>query len=219
MNTVSNSIGIRGRPNALMVNIVEKYYLKQPFEISERDLMKVTDDNGVSYGFLFGTGLVAHFLKEYYDTGRPSPLTAARLITRGIGSIAIRGPLIRRVFRVSRAKISIDDELWCEGEFATVLGSTVEQIGFGFRPFVQCEARNGAFHAIAIQARPSTVVRHLADIRLGKPLPQDSFPDRVAEKMIIESEEPINYMIDGDLHACGPKLTVETGPRVKIIVK
>ncbi len=163
--------------------------------------------------------MVAYYLKEYYDTGRPSPTTALRLIGRGIGSILVRGPLIRRVFRTARAKITIDGDPWLEGDFASILGSNVEQLGFGVRPFVHCDSQNGAFHAIAIRGSAAAVVSALPGMRLGRPLPPKTYPDCVAKKMVIEAEEPIDYMVDGDLHSCGPKLTVETGPRVKIIVK
>jgi diacylglycerol kinase (ATP) len=219
MNTVANGIGIRGRPNALLVNIVEKYQLKQPFEISERDLVKVTDGRGTSYGFLFGTGLISNFLEAYYGTGRPSPATAARLFARGVGSIVVRGPLARKLIRPVRARLEVDGEPWLEEEFAAVLASTVEQIGLGFRPFIRCEARPHTFHALAIRCGPTDLLPLLPKIRLGRPLPQEKVADRVAHRLVMEGEEPVGYTVDGELHEGGRRVVLETGPRVKIIVK
>ena len=46
MNTVSNGIGIKGKPPRLLANLVEKYYTGQPFETTRRDILKVTDETG-----------------------------------------------------------------------------------------------------------------------------------------------------------------------------
>jgi diacylglycerol kinase (ATP) len=219
MNTVSNGIGIAGRPNALLVNIVEKYQLKQPFETSERDLLKVTDERTTSYGFLFGTGLISNFLEAYYGTGRPSPLTAARLLARGVGSIVVRGPLARRLIRPMQARLEADGGPWLDEAFSAVLASTVEQIGLGFRPFIRCEAQPHTFHALAIRCGPTDLLPLLPQIRLGRPLPQHKVADKVARRLVIESEEPLGYTVDGELHEGGKRVILETGPRVKIIVK
>ena len=219
MNTVSNAIGIRGRPNSLLVNIVEKYYLKQPFEISERDLIKVTDRTGDSYGFIFGTGVISSFLSEYYATGRPTPATAARLVGRAVLSGAVRGPLVRRLFRPTEVEIEADGEAWVSGEFSAVLASTIEQIGLGFRPFIRCEAEPRSFHALALKATALQVIQLLPAIRLGQALSEDIAPDRVARRLVLRAEEPLEYTVDGDLHHGGREIALETGPRLKIIVK
>ncbi|MCA9564522.1 MAG: diacylglycerol kinase [Myxococcales bacterium] len=219
MNTVSNAIGIRGRPNALLVNIVEKYHLGHPFEISSRDLLYIDDGEKRSYGFIFGTGVISNFLSIYYETGAPSPSMAARILARGIGSVFINGPTIRRILRPSRGKIWVDDELWQEGEFGALTASTIDQIGLGFRPYYRCEAKPGAFHAIAFKTTPFGLAKLLPGIRFGKPLPYDQAPDVVTARMRFESEEPMEYTVDGDIHSGGKCLDVGVGPRLRIIVK
>lgn len=219
MNTVSNAIGIRGTPSSLLVNIVEKYYLKQPFEISERELLRITDEENTRYGFIFGTGIVANFLRLYYDTGNPSPTTAVRVLGRILASGLVRGPLVRGLFEPARGSLSVDGVPWQNGEYYSVAASTIDQIGLGFRPFVRCAAKPGYFHALTIKGRPSRVIAQLPKIRLGRPLPQKQMPDTLAKALVFESEAPIEYTIDGDLHGCGRTVTVESGRRLRIIVK
>ena len=219
MNTISNAIGITGTPNALLVNIVEKHYLEQPFEISERDLLKVTDDMGPSYGFIFGTGVVSNFLSMYYDTGHPSPGTAVVLIARALLSALVRGPLVKTLGAPVSGQLIADGELWESGEYLAVAASTIDQIGLGFRPFIRCEAKPGFFHVVTIKSSPLRTFGLLPRLRMGKPLLQKDAPDTVAKKLVFESEAPIEYTIDGDLHRSGKSVTLETGPRLRIIVK
>jgi len=63
MNTISNGVGIKGTPSRLLANLVEKYYTGIPYETTERDMLKISDENGVNYGFIFGNGIVSNFLK------------------------------------------------------------------------------------------------------------------------------------------------------------
>lgn len=219
MNTVSNAIGIRGEPQELLVNIVEKYYLKQSFEISERDLLKISDANGTAYGFIFGTGVISNYLSVYYDAGDPSPASAAKLVAQGLGSAVVQGPLIKRLFKPARGRLYANGEPWREGTFYSVAASTIDQIGLGFRPFVRCEAQPGEFHALAILCSPVRFCLMLPWLRTGRPLPQDHVPDTLAHTFVFESDEPIEYTIDGDLHQAGNRITIETGPRLQIIVK
>jgi diacylglycerol kinase family enzyme len=223
MNTVSNAIGIEGQPNALLVNIVEKYYLGQPFEISERDLMRITaddaDDGRPAYGFIYGNGFVSNFLSAYYGTGRPSPTTAAKLLSRALASAVVGGQLIQGLARTVRAKLWADDEEWVEGDFGAIMASTIDQLGLGFRPFVRCEAQPKTFHVLAVDPNPLNVIRMLPACRLGRPLPQAYAPDKVAKKLVIEADEPLEYTIDGDLHRGGRRAVLEVGPRMRVIVK
>lgn len=219
MNTVSNAIGIRGNPSSLLVNIVEKYYLEQPFEVSERDILRITDDRGTRYGFIFGTGLISNFLGMYYDTGKPSPSMAARLLVKAIGSSLARGPMAKALFEPCSAKIEVEGEPWIEGQFPAVLASTIDQIGLGFRPFIRCESEIGRYHALAVRCSPARLVGLLPAIRMGRPLPQEAAADVVAARLALKAARPLEYTVDGDIHRSAGEVTIETGPRLRIIVK
>lgn len=218
MNTISNSIGITGRPGAILLNIVDKYYSKQPFDITERDMLKVTDNTGVRYGFIFGNGVAANFLELYYEDPNPSPTVAVTLLSRCLASAVVRGPLIEQVFRPFDAEIELDGVVWPRGQYTAVLAATIEQIGLGFRPFTRCEERPGAFHVAAVKGNFTQVARALPRVRLGQRVDEAVIADRVAERVAFRTEGEILYTIDGDMHRADGQVTVEAGPRLQIIL-
>lgn len=222
MNTVSESVGISGTPSRLLANLVEKYYTNQPFETTARDMLKITDEHGSNYGFIFGNGVISNFLEMYYDTGRPSPSVAAALVTRGVGEMLLGGgPTLEKIFRPFRAQMIFETgESWPDVDYQTIMASTVDQIGLGFRPFIRCEEQEGAFHILGVIADAIAVGKALPRIRMGLPLDETLFKSAVTNKVTFQSNEPITYTIDGDMHTSNDGLVVlEAGPRVEIIIK
>ncbi len=219
MNTVSDAIGIRGTPSRLLANLVEKYYTGVPFETTERDMLKVTDELGSRYGFIFGNGVVSNFLDIYYGTGHPSPTTAAVLLAKTVASIPVGGKMIKDVFKPFRASLQFENEYWEERDYTTVIASTIDQIGLGFRPFIRCEERSGAFHLLALTAGPLAVATMLPKIRMGLPLPEDKARSRVASRAVFKSNQPIVYTIDGDMHTANEEVILESGPRIEVILR
>lgn len=220
MNTISNGIGIKGKPSRLLANLVEKYYTKQPFETTRRDMLRITDDSDTRYGFIFGNGVVSNFLEAYYDTGNPSPTTAGVLLGKAIAGLPFGGGLAKELTRPFQAELTFSDgEHWQTRDYTSVLAATIDQIGLGFRPFIRCEERPGAFHLLALTAGPFDIVQELPNIRLGRPISPGAGESRVTESVSIESDRPIVYTIDGDMHTSNGTVTLETGPRVEIIIK
>lgn len=220
MNTVSNGVGIEGTPPRLLANLVEKYYTGQPFETTLRDILRVRDEKGEHYGFIFGNGLVANFLEEYYATGNPTPTTAAVLVGKAIAAMPVGGDMIQRLFRPFTASIELDEGQWQEKDYSSVLASTVEQIGLGFRPFIRCQEEDGTFHLLAITGNPLEVALSLPRIRLGLPVSEQTMRSAVSSQAIFRSSEPISYTIDGDMHVAEEgEVVLETGPKIEIIIK
>ncbi len=221
MNTVSNGIGIRGNPPRLLANLVEKYYTGRPFETSQRDILKVTDETGSRYGFIFGNGIVANFLEIYYGTGDPSPATAAKLLAKGLATLPTGGGEITdQLFRPFNAHIEMADSSWPKRNYTAVLASTQDQIGLGFRPFIRCQEKKEAFHMLGVTADAFGVARAFPRLRLGLPVDEDEFPSTVTDCAVFRSDKPISYTIDGDMHtADNGVVTLETGPRLEIIIK
>lgn len=220
MNTVSNAVGVKGTPSRLLANLVEKHYTNQPFETTERDLLKITDDTGIRYGFIFGNGMVANFLEAYYATGDPSPVMAARLLGKVAVGTLFNSELSQQLFRPFRARIELDDAVWTERDYISVLASTVDQIGLGFRPFIRSEEAPGSFHMLGITAGAIATSMQLPRIRLGLPVCEDKIRSAVSGSAEFISEHPIGYTIDGDMHiADSGRVLLETGPRIEIIIK
>lgn len=218
MNTISEAVGVQGQPNQILRNLVDKYYARQPFDVTERDILKITDDSGVRYGFIFGNGVISNFLEIYYDSGNPSPTVAARLLAQTVGSALVNGPLVHQVFRPFKAEIELDGQLWPTQEYTAVMASTIEQIGLGFRPFPRCEERAGAFHVGAVFGSFLKVAQSLPRIRLGRPPSPEVYRDAVASKAIFRTDGEILYTIDGDMHRAQGMVQLEVGPRLEIIL-
>ena len=194
MNTVSNGVGIRGTPPRLLANLVEKYYTGQPFETTERDMLQVTDETGRRYGFIFGNGVIANFLEIYYDHPNPSPAWAARLLSKGLAQTVTGGEVQRRLFRPFRAEITADEGWrWPEQDYQAVLASTQEQIGLGFRPFIRCEERAGAFHILGAHGRAASIAAALPRMRLGLPVSRDVFLSEVSSRVVFRSDGHLTY--------------------------
>ena len=218
MNTLSEAVGVRGTPGKILLNLVEKYYTGQTFDITDRHILKITDETGTRYGFIFGNGVIANFLDIYYETGNPSPPVAARLLAQTALSAFVGGALIKRVAKPFEAEVELDGEVWPSQEYIAVMASTVEQIGLGFRPFLRCQERAGAFHVGAVFGPVTKVVAGLPRMRFGLKLSPEVYKDAAVGKAVFRSPNGIVYTIDGDMHRAQREVTVEAGPRLEIIL-
>jgi diacylglycerol kinase (ATP) len=214
MNTIANSCGVmRASPGRILYNLIEKYHLGEPFSVTQRNVLKVGDH----YGFIFGNGVIQNFLEIYYDGGDASPWKAAKVMTRSVCSAIVGGPLSKRLFEKFRARIISDGEEWALQEFVTVGAATIDQLGFGFRPFYRAEERPDRFHVLGIHCNAFGFARDMPRIHAGKPMRRDKVVDRLASEVVIKSEIPVKYTIDGDTHEFCGELKVSLGPRLQII--
>jgi diacylglycerol kinase (ATP) len=225
MNTVANSVGVaRGRPEHLLGRLVHRYARRatEPIAVVERDVMHVVSetDRTTRCAFLFGTGIMHRFLAEYYAGGASSPLVAAKVLARGIGSAMVGGPMIQRLAEPFRGSVMVDDGVeWPERDYLAVAAGTVSHIGLDFKPFYRFAERAGAFHCLGIVASPAAFVAELHRIHQARPMRAGKAYDAVASRMVVQSTvQPLRYMIDGDLHETRGRLEVTVGARVRLIV-
>jgi diacylglycerol kinase family enzyme len=230
MNTVANSVGVHGRPEGLLGRLIRDYarHASMPLENVERHVMRVTPDareghaGKAQYGFLFGTGVVAGYLSEYYAGGDPTPLVAAQTLLRGIGSALVGGEMIRRMARPFRGTVTLDDgTTWDERDYLAVAAGTIANIGLNFRPFHRYGEQPGRFHVLGIHASPVAFVKELPRIHRALPMRPGKAYDAVSSGMVVRGrgrDEVIKYMIDGDLHEARGELRVSVGPQVRLVV-
>ncbi len=215
MNTISNACGIRGSSAGILMNLVRKVRDKVPFETIQRDTMLVEG----RYGFIFGNGLIANYLEAYYGTGRPSPWMATKLLVKGVASSLVGGPFARRLFKRFHSRVEVDGKEWSATTYTAMAAGTVNQIGLGFKPFFRCEERPGSFHFLGIKCPPLGFATALPKIFFGRKVAQKKIEEKVAERVVFESEEDILYTLDGDLHQTGKRLEIRVGPRLEIVVR
>jgi diacylglycerol kinase (ATP) len=214
MNTIANSLGIRGDTGRLLFELVDRYHNNDPLEVFEQPLLAVGD----AYGFIFGTGIIHNFLDAYYRTGKPSPSMAARILFRAIGSALVGGRFAKELTRRFRSRVTADGDTWARDDFASVAASTVEQIGLGFKPFYRAREKAGYFPLLGIHAAsPIAFIAELPRIFRGKPIRRDKVIDVVAHDVLFENDGDVQYIIDGDTYSSPNQLKVSTGPTLKFL--
>ena len=230
MNTVASSIGVRrGSPEDLLARVVAHHAgrANPPLATVERTLLRVApvgvdhDNARVTFGFLFGTGVVQGFLAEYY-AGEPSTIGAVRTLARGIGSALVGGDMIRRMAKPFRGSATLQTEPtgqlaveWPERDYLAVAAGTVAHIGLQFAPFHRFDesANHRTFHALGIYATAAQFVGELPRVWRGVPMREGRAFDAVTARMVLRAGQrtgeelaPLRYTVDGDLHEAAAPL-------------
>ena len=212
MNTVAASFNIHGETPRLLFELIDKHSRGQAFDTFQRKILQIGD----TFGFIFGNGLVYNFLEAYYDTGHPSPATAARLMAQGAASAMVGGALARRLYRRVNAQVTVDGEPWARQDFG-VVAAVVEQLGFGFRPFYRLRDAPDAFHVLGVHTDVVGFLAELPRVRAGKPMRRDKVIDSIARHVLFESDQEIGYTIYGDTYVAKGRLELKLGPSVTFI--
>ena len=104
MNVVSASLHIRERAIPFVRELVQTARAAATFQTVRRRCMRIGDN----LGFIFGNGLMANFLGEYYGTGNYGPMRAAWLLLRACGSALIGGPFVKKLFKRFEGTLELD---------------------------------------------------------------------------------------------------------------
>jgi diacylglycerol kinase (ATP) len=219
MNTVANGIGVpRRAPDKILAALVDA--VARGGTITHE---RATIDAGGRLGFLFGTGVFAAFLAEYYarGDGAPTVWTAVRTLGAAAGSVVVGGALARRLVAPVPIDLIVDGERWeCPSPagYMTVAAGTVEQVGLGFRPFPRADERTDAFHLLALHTRAFATLRLLPRVHRGEQIGRDSARDALAvEARLGPVHEPLRYMLDGELRETARPLVLRAGPTVHVL--
>lgn len=214
MNTMARNIGLTGSPESILGRIVSAYAADEPLSYAERNLLVV---DGQQAGFLFGNGLISSFLEAYYEGGDASPWKAVKVLVHACASALVGGAFIKRLTRPVKVKVTIDGEIWPLTEWMSVAAGTTPDVAFGFRPFFRSLHYPDSMHAMGFACSIKDIVKALPAVRLARPINHPDVLEKVGRRMVLESDEPIPYMVDGDFHMGGTTLVVEVGPRLKLI--
>ena len=217
MNVVAGSLGIRERPRAFVQQLAESARSGQSPDTLRRRCIQVDDQ----YGFIFGNGLMANFLNEYYAPGGYGPGRAVWLLLRLLGSALIVGPFVRRVFHRFRGTVKVDGVPIAWPDFVTVGAATVREVGLGFKLIHRADDDPERFGVLAIHAGPLALIPDFAAVHAGRGIAPSRAFSAVASTLDIEPvEDVMAYTIDGDLYrkdrVSGP-LRITVGPAIDFI--
>jgi hypothetical protein len=215
-NTVANAVGVpRGNPDGLLARIIRRYAAREPLSSVERHVMRI----GSHYGFIFGTGAIYGFIADYNEAEERNAIWAAKVLLRASARVVAGKPT--RVAQRWEGKVTLDDgEVFPDRDYLAIGCSTVSQIGLGFTPFYRVSEKPDTFHALGIHTSALGFVGKLPGIWRARPMGPGHTYDRLARRAVIEQRGGVvRYVCDGDVHDHAGPLTIEAGPRVRILVE
>jgi diacylglycerol kinase (ATP) len=214
MNVVARSLGFRAKPEKLLASLVEGARAGRPPETVNRRCLRV----GTSFGFVFGNGLMANFLEEYYAKGGYGASRAVWILLRTFVSALVWGSYARRIFRRFRGKVTVEGQALPWTSLTGVGAATVREVGLGFKLNHRADEDPDRFSVLAIHAGPITLAADLVPVHRGLGVAPGRAWSAVAAHLAIEPEEPeISYTIDGDLYRGSGRLEIGLGPTLRFV--
>jgi diacylglycerol kinase (ATP) len=214
MNVVAASLGIRAEPERLMDELVADARAGRAPEVVVRRVLKVGD----TFGFIFGNGLMANFLEEYYAPGGYGPIRALWILARTFLSAIVWGRYARKIFR------RFEGQVWVEGQALpwralTGVGvATVREVGLGFKLNHRADEDPDRFSVLAIHSGPIRLAADLLPVHQGRGIAPRRAYSAVAQRMVIQPDQPeTSYTIDGDLYKARGPIAIDLGPELRFV--
>jgi diacylglycerol kinase (ATP) len=215
MNVVAASLGIRQRPMAFLTALAADARAGRPPETLRRRCIRV----GEQLGFIFGNGLMANFLGEYYGTGKYGPARAAWLLLRAFASAIVRGPFVRRLFKRFEGTVRVDGLPLERTTFVGLAAGTVSEVGLGFKLIHRANDDVERFGVLAIHAPPLSLLPDFWSVHAGRGMsPRRAFSSVATTLEIIpKNGGGMAYTIDGDLYRSTGSVSVSIGPPIAFV--
>jgi len=211
MNVVATSLRIRERPSVFLTAIVEADRTGQALETVRRRCLRIGDE----LGFLFGSGLPANFLTEYYGSGEYGPARAAWLLARAFFSALWHGPFIQRVFKRFEGSVRVDGALLQQTTFVGLMAGTVREVGLGFKLVHRADDDPERFGVLAMHSGILSLALDVPAVRTGRGISTTRAFSAVASQMEIQSKNgEMAYTVDGDLYRTREPMTIGLGPPI-----
>jgi diacylglycerol kinase family enzyme len=214
MNVVASSLGIRVKPETLLAELAAGERAGTAPNTIHRRCLRVGND----YGFIFGNGLLANFLEEYYARGSYGAWRAVWIVFRILISLLTTRRYAQRIFRRFRGFVQVDGSRLPRTQLTGLGAGTVSEIGFRLKLHHRADDDPDRMGGLAIHGGPLSLLFDVLDVRLGRGLSPKRATSFVATRLSIEPEEPESaYTLDGDLYMSQGPLTVEVGPALEIV--
>ena len=214
MNTIARNNSIDGPAQQALANLVAKNESGEAFSTVRQSLIKINQ----GYGFFFGNGYATNFLEEYYNSSLESgPGRAAQITFAAIASILSNGQMLKRLSRKFEAEVLIDGKPAGLDSYGMIMASFIEAIGIGFRPLYRAREEQERFHLLVSGLRPLEFVKQVHRFYGGKRIVGQDHIDCLASELVIRSETPLWFTIDGELYQ-EKRIVISTGPTLDLIV-
>jgi diacylglycerol kinase (ATP) len=215
MNTIAGQLGIHGTPEYLLSNLILKYHEGEAFEETKVHVLKVNGD----HGFLLGLGLPSRFVETYHKGGGYTPARAAWLLFRAMCSALFATRFSQKLNERFDCKLSIDGRPAPFKNYTTIVMGTVPSVGFNFRTLYRARSQTGQFQVVAISGTARQTLLTFPRMVLAQPTKSEHVIDEMASTVVMEFEQPVSYMLDGDFPERPPRrIEVATGPLLTCII-
>ncbi len=212
MNVVSRSLNLDGKPDQILASLVAALRGGKPLRTVARHCLKVENE----YGFVFGNGLIANFLEEYYSKKEYGADRALWILARTFFSGLVNGDYAGRIVRKFEGRVLVDGEALPWDSLTGVGAATVREVGMGFKLNHRADEDPEKFGFLAIHAGPVALGLDLYAVHRGKGLAPSRAFSGLGRKLRIEpAEGNLLYTIDGDLYKSRGPLDVDLGPTIQ----
>jgi diacylglycerol kinase (ATP) len=214
MNVVATSLRIRERPKVFLESLVEGARTGRALETIRRRCMRIGDE----LGFLFGSGLPANFLTEYYAPSGYGPGRAAWLLVRAFFSALWKGPFIRKLFKRFEGSVRVDGALLEQTAFVGLMAGTVREVGLGFKLVHRADDDPERFGVLAMHSAVLSLALDVVAVQRGRGISARRAFSAVASQMHVQSKNgAMAYTIDGDLYRTHEPVSISLGPHIDFV--
>jgi diacylglycerol kinase (ATP) len=214
MNVVATSLRIRERPSVFLKSIVDADRSGQPLETIRRRCLRINAE----LGFLFGSGLPANFLAEYYAPSGYGPGRAAWLLARAFFSALWHGPFVQRLFKRFEGAVRVDGTLLEQTAFVGLMAGTVREVGLGFKLVHRADDDPERFGVLAMHSAVLSLALDVWAVRRGRGIATSRAFSAVASQMHVQAKNgSMAYTIDGDLYRTQEPVAISLGPHIDFL--
>lgn len=214
MNTMSNSLKIKGKTLSIVEQAVKQIQEKKPFREKPQRLIKIND----KYGFMSGAGVIAKFLDAYYSGSSTGPWQAAKLLSKTIGGAITGNEFTRTLFQATPFKVTVDGRLLAPSAYTFYLACSIRELGLGFKPTPRAYDQPDHFHFLAATIRPLQVLPLLPGVWLGRDLKHPEIPfTGPAKEVVVEPQGLTRWTVDGEMYDADQPLRYSAGPEVTVV--
>ena len=213
MNTIGWNVGVRKNAEESIDLLVRKIRDGGEFKTIPLGTMKIND----RYGFFYGNGYAANWLKEYYGNTKTGAMRAVETTMQSIASVLTGKGMFERIRKQFDADVTIDGVAVPFYTHGMIFASCIEYIGILFRPLYRARERADRFHVIDTALLPKEILFQLNRFFIGKPMRGRCHVDTLAQQMEIRATCPLTYTIDGELYEADC-IQIESGPPIEVVV-
>ncbi len=214
MNTVSNSLKLKGQPVEILKRAVNIYKKKEKFDSIHQQVLKVGD----KYGFIAGAGAITKFLDTYYAGKHTGVVESVKMIFLLIVSTIARTAYAKKIFSTTPVKVVIDGKNPGQDCYIAVLGCAVRELGVGFAAAYSAHDKKGCFHFTATSMGPFSLIKRIWPLWAGRNISHPNmYHHGIAADVVLEPVGTLRWMLDGEMYETNQPLQMSVGDEIRIL--